>query len=730
MRHLVQSSASWAIVVLAALCCGSAAAAAEADATYPWPEALFSDPIEVGDLDIWRRVEITGGGKVELSTGVRYNGRYAVLCTAPDSGAEPRQARVLGQYTGHPRFAEAKSFCLRAHLQFGKDFKAGSGCSVMALGSFKAPPDGSYEGHMIEVAVKQRGNGVVLCLPSSAKKEEGNTVLKPKAWHCVELHVVPGAEGKADVAVMLDGKKELAVSGVALPRRPDGLAVGLLQCAGSAGGSLLVDEVEVTDAPTGPREAAVRLAHPSFVPRIGAPVVALLTGDRENDRLVATLTSKAGLDRKVFEGKGPFEGRVDFRVDLAGLPASQYTLTVTLQDASGKARAAAQYSYAKPYDGDTEYSIDASNAITYQGRKFFPVTSFGLKRTEIAKWKQERYCNILYGKEWGTELVGVPKYKRLLDVAAEQGMTVIGPAADDRFDRQGLPQWDPKAMEEYLKEFVNHPGVAWWMWREEPINWKYDAATVKSWYDLVKRLDPKRMHENLEMGGCYQIGILRAKVVYNTWPYLVGDSYSWDIYPIENEHEKNGTFVDYAQVADRVVNWNMGLVPVIVNVAPADCTPGKKGGTPTPAEVEFVCWLSIVHQAKGVHWYPYQGKVPPENFVAMTKFVDDTTALTEAILGEESPVPVTDKEQGGGRVDVRATTDGQGNVYIFAVNLGREGEKVTFTLGRRIDGKALPEGLQVEVYGQDRTIALQGATFTDEFEPIGVRIYKLAGAAK
>lgn len=697
----------------------SAVGAAGASGVYSWPEYLYDDQMESGDLAKVRRVIAEGGGTAELEMEIRHSGRYAAKVKVPASG-DKRQAYLQYQFSEHPRWPVSGPVYAQTYFRLGDDFATGKGetVSVLAFGSFKPAPDGAYKGHLAEVALRGNGKGFVLCVPGDGGAA-GKTALSAGKWYGIEAKLAPGDAG-AQLTVSLDGKEEFTANVPKLPETPGGVCVGILSAKPGAGGSMIVDDFAAHDRPIGPQAVGIRLAHPNFSVRIGAPVVAILSGDQPGDALVVSLTSKNGLKREVLNRKGPLNGRVEFQVDLRNLPASTYSLAARLLDGNGKERARAEYSYVKAFNGDPQYSIDEDNAITRDGKKFFPVTSFGLKRTLIAEWKEKRYCNILYGKEWGTELVGIPKYKRLLDVAAENGMQVIGPSADDRFDRQGLPQWTPEAIREYLTELRDHPGVAWWMWREEPINWKYHAKSVKLWWDLVRELNPNRMHEVLHMGNCYQIGLLKSKLVFQVWPYLCGDVYSWDIYPIENEHEKHGSFVEYAEVAERAVNWNMNLVPVIVNVATADCTPGKKGGTPTPDEIAFVNWLSIVHQAKGVHWYPYQGKVPPENYEYMTKFVDQVTELTEAILGKPAPQKLSKKELGGGRVDARATTDGK-DTWIFAVNLQRKEERVTFALD------PWPRGCRIEVYGEDRVLPLADDGFTDSFGPIGVRIYRVTG---
>ncbi|NLX60620.1 MAG: hypothetical protein GXY74_16205 [Phycisphaerae bacterium] len=690
-------------------------------AAYPTPPYLMSYNFEVGDLAHCRNLSTANNGTVVLSTAVRHSGRYAAQCALPAT-ATTRKAYLLGQFTHAPREIEGSSLYMRAYIYLGSDFTVASGTSVsiLSFGGFAPPPNGQYTGNVAEVAIRSASGNLVLGQPTGQGSAAGSTVLQRQQWYCVEACLtVDGAN--SSLAVSLDGAAEYGVTGMSVSAMPDGICAGLLSASSSGtAGSLVVDDIMINDQPIGMEDLAVLLNYPCFVSRVGAPVVAILTGDQAGDSLQVTLTSSLGLNRTVCEQEGPLGGRVDFTVDLHDLPAADYTLTAVLLDSSEQERARAEYRYRKDFSGDPEFTIDAANNILQNGEKFFPVTAFGLSRQAMSAWRDNRYCNnMLLRFEWNPSLLGPDGFEVYLDAAEAIGMKDIGPDGDYRFGFDvGDPRFTVDAVIEYLTELKDHPAIAWWMWQDEPINWGFTSAEVKSWFDAQKELDPGRLNEVLHMGDCYQIGLLRAESAYQTFPFLCADVYSWDIYPIENELYSGGTFVDYAKVADRAVNWNMGLVPVIVNVAVSDVVPNSRGGMPTPDEIAFVAWLSIVHKAKGVHWYPYNAGVPDQNYEAMTRFVDQVTDLTEAILGDDAPVAVTCTSLTGGRIDMRATTDGSEKIYIFAVNLERTTQSARFTVA----GLAADE--EIKVYGEDRSLtSAAGGTFEDAFSQVGVHIY-------
>ena len=61
-----------------------------------------------------------------------------------------------------------------------------------------------------------------------------------------------------------------------------------------------------------------------------------------------------------------------------------------------------------------------------------------------------------------------------------------------------------------------------------------------------------------------------------------------------------------------------------------------------------------------------------------------------------------------------------GASYLFAVAMRRATTSATFS-----GLTNLPSGASVEVLGENRTIPLNGATFSDDFGPYGVHLYKI-----
>ncbi len=90
--------------------------------------------------------------------------------------------------------------------------------------------------------------------------------------------------------------------------------------------------------------------------------------------------------------------------------------------------------------------------------------------------------------------------------------------------------------------------------------------------------------------------------------------------------------------------------------------------------------------------------------------------IKEAVLGPDYEGTVVDREILDGRVDVMVNTF-NGKIYFMDGNLSHKQEEiVVFTVDK--NANAL-----VEVYGENRTIAVNNGVFIDSFSPLGIHIY-------
>jgi hypothetical protein len=138
----------------------------------------------------------------------------------------------------------------------------------------------------------------------------------------------------------------------------------------------------------------------------------------------------------------------------------------------------------------------------------------------------------------------------------------------------------------------------------------------------------------------------------------------------------------------------------------------------TPAQIRFCFWANVIHGAKGIAWFHYFGGTPSDNKKEMARCLDEVTRLTGVILGAPYAGQVTKKETGA-RTDFMVRQD-ETAVYLFAANVKESAGKVTFTLDFA--------PTKIEVVDEGRTLKADGdeRSFSDDFDPLGVHIYKLS----
>jgi len=145
---------------------------------------------------------------------------------------------------------------------------------------------------------------------------------------------------------------------------------------------------------------------------------------------------------------------------------------------------------------------------------------------------------------------------------------------------------------------------------------------------------------------------------------------------------------------------------------------------PYANEIRNEVWQAVVHGAKAIGYFTHSWECPgytqfclsAEQEAELSRTNGQLTTLTPAILGEDASGLAQVVVEGGGRVDTMVTTHA-GNLYLFAVNLERTAATVTFT----VDGVS---GGVVTVLDEGRTLAVDGESFEDTFEGLGVHIYR------
>jgi hypothetical protein len=208
-----------------------------------------------------------------------------------------------------------------------------------------------------------------------------------------------------------------------------------------------------------------------------------------------------------------------------------------------------------------------------------------------------------------------------------------------------------------------------------------------------------------------------------------GDIVSFDVYPI---YEWN--FADkLIWVADGVKQLREYAGPKKPVFACIETSKGSRGVTyeqqqeVKPEDTRAEVWMAIIRGATGIlyfthAWQPTFTEFRPgrEMQKELKRLNAQITRLTPAILAHAAKEHVSITFSGGLAGDV-TTRDHDGSLYLFANNLDMKRQSGTATI--TIEG--LKKGTRVEVIDEGRAIAAEEGTFTDEFGPIAVHLYRI-----
>ncbi len=208
--------------------------------------------------------------------------------------------------------------------------------------------------------------------------------------------------------------------------------------------------------------------------------------------------------------------------------------------------------------------------------------------------------------------------------------------------------------------------------------------------------------------------------------YVKGsDIASFDIYPAVHDHKDIAGKLWYvAKGVERLSQW-AGPDRVVWNCL--ECTrienPDRK---PTPTEVRAEAWMSLIHGSRGLIWFVHQFKPTfreaallddPEMLAAVTAVNQQITRLAPVL---NSPTLTYAVKVTSSKTDVPIATmvkKHNGATFLFAVNMRDAATSATFS--------ELPKNSTVTVLDENRTISLKDSSFTDQFEPWAVHLYRI-----
>jgi hypothetical protein len=285
------------------------------------------------------------------------------------------------------------------------------------------------------------------------------------------------------------------------------------------------------------------------------------------------------------------------------------------------------------------------------------------------------------------------------------------------------------------------PTIIAWMHGDEPDNAQaipgkkgYGPpilpARIAEDYQRMKKTDPSRpVLLNLGQGVAWDQYIgrgLRRNHPEDYPEYIQGcDIVSFDIYPAVHDHAGvAGKLWFVADGVSRLRKWS-GEKPVWNCI---ECTHISNEKTKaTPDQVKAEVWMSLIRGSRGIIYFVHQFK---PRFIEAALLVDapmlaKVTAINHQI---QQLAPVLNSATIEGAVTVESSPDvpveamlkrHQKSRYIFAVAMRDAPTKAKFQI------QGAPQNARLEVLGENRQIECQAGSFSDDFKPWGVHLYRM-----
>ncbi len=284
----------------------------------------------------------------------------------------------------------------------------------------------------------------------------------------------------------------------------------------------------------------------------------------------------------------------------------------------------------------------------------------------------------------------------------------------------------------FNKELADRPEIVGWLLPDEPDNAQYDPAadggkggyttfippeTLIKDAQMWRRENPDRpVLLNLGRGVAEWTWVGHGEGFSSDlyWSYArAADILSFDVYPssqgVPQWYPAKG--VDQLRALDHAKPaW------VVVETGPIN----EANKKPTPAQVRFQVWSSLIHGAQGIVYFCHFFTEPlndhwwlenPEMRAAITALNAEIKGLAP-VLNSTALLPPAVLADGSAVIDVAARRH-EGKTYLFAANMREQSARVSIEAS----------GSTIEVIGEDRTLASRSGAFEDAFEPHQVHLY-------
>lgn len=381
-----------------------------------------------------------------------------------------------------------------------------------------------------------------------------------------------------------------------------------------------------------------------------------------------------------------------------------------------------------PVDGGATYYGRWSNSFPTDP-SFFPVAVFNSDGIDgsPAKYKQLGITvvfNFYHGLTPAMETQ-----------SAAAGMYVVdGPDATSPLVKAVIPGDEPDGDGTvYCTGDPNNPndGVVSWL---QPLcvvgaDGRVTAASVNVMADEIRRRDPSRP---VVVQVTKPVAIGEGLYDPNRAPYLAGsDICSFDYYPLTDPYEASfnpQVWNQYNAVQEmRRLAGNAKPIGAFIELSRLFANGVR---VPSPAQIRAETWQALIAGARWISWFKNDFSPGGTNDVLLDQRYVQVQDTVKALGAEmHAMAPWLNGPYVSGAATVAAgqvnysvrTDDARTHINLFAATKQAAAQDVTF------DVHSLPDGTQVQVLGEVRSLTVAGGRITDSFTgETGVHTYQLA----
>lgn len=400
-----------------------------------------------------------------------------------------------------------------------------------------------------------------------------------------------------------------------------------------------------------------------------------------------------------------------FSIDIKDLKTGDYDVSIEVAEDSG-----AKYSYTVPLRKlppgpavETKILNFRDGLLEVNGEPYFPLGIYSIPPENMDELAAVGVNGMIY---YGNSVQAESDIN-----AAVEGKGILF-SAYPFYPHSRIHDADRAALEQELRDKAKNNNMFMWYLADEPEGFGQSPELIGEVYDLVKKIDPYRP----------QAIVMMTPAEFSRYADAT-DIFMFDRYPTPY-----GPLDTVGLYAQRSVQAVYGRKPVFAipqafswEVWNGSYREGKEH-RPNYTEMRSSAIQCIAADVKGIIYWAftasrYDMRKFPSHVEDFKRLMKELSGLIDVLMEPNTEIDISIEPdfkgiEWGAKIALRGMKYSDSKLYIFSYN-GEPAalDSVKFTLPPEISGET------VEVYGENRTIPMQGNTFTDSFDYYAAHIY-------